>query len=208
MYDIMNDDFSFQTVGCCFYFQVLLQTMTDLNSETWNGLRKLGYRANSVTNVLFGIGAYCATFGIQKKYGKWNKLSSLISSLSILGRCVSAGFLCIGVSSWLCSYYCFNNEYHKLLTNKMVQISNNHIFILKSSVLLFSISTYYCIALFSNLKIQTIEIPDINLKIAEISPKHFIITGSILATLMAIPTSLIFMDWMKDLILIYNNKKI
>ena len=170
--------------------------MNDLNSDSWNQFRKFGYRANSATNILFGIGTYGATIAVQKKYGKWKKLSNLVSSISILGRCVSAGFICIGVSSWLCSYYCFNHQYFKQLD--IAQISNNHIFALKTSVLLFSISTYYCIALLSNLKIQKIEIPDIDLYITGINTKTFIITGSLLATIMAIPTSLIAVDWIKD----------
>lgn len=184
--------------------------MDDLNSDRWNQFRRIGYKANSATNIIFGIGAYGATVAVQKKYGKWKKLSNVVSTVSILGRCVSAGFICIGVSSWLCSYYCFNRQYLKPVMDNMdnndVKMSNNHIFALKTSVLLFSISTYSCIALFSNLKIQKIDLPDIDLYITGISPKTFIVTGSLLATIMAIPTTLIAVDWIKDCYSLYYNK--
>ena len=184
--------------------------MNDLNSETWNSFRKFGYRCTAVTNGVFALAAYSGTYAIQKKYGKWKKMQSLISPISILGRSVTAGFICIGVSSWLSSYYCFNGLHLKSQDvnrdTEIQNLSNHHIFALKSSVLLFSISTYYCIGLMSTMKIQKIDIPDIDLHLVEISPTKFVITGSILASLLAIPTSLVFVDWIKDCFALYNGQ--
>ena len=180
--------------------------MDNLNSESWNRLRVFGYRCTAVTNGIFGLAAYSATYAIQKKYGDWPQVKSLISPIAILGRCVASGFTCIGISSWLCSYYCFNEQY---LQNQPVghqSISNLHMLALKSSVLAFSISTYYCIGLLAKMEIQKIDIPDIDLHVVEISPTKFVITGSVLASLLAIPTSLIFVDWIKDSIALYNRK--
>ena len=165
-------------------------------------------------NVALGIGAFSATNRVQTKLGKWKKLSSMVSSVSILGRCVATGFVCIGVSSWLCSYYCFSNDYGLGTVNEIAvkegqRLVNEHVFALKSSVLLFSISTYYCIGLFSKLKIQKLDIPDVDFKMmGDILPEKLVISGSILASLMAVPTSLICVDWVKDCYALYKGRSV
>eukprot|EP01084_Bolivina_argentea_P080431 145695_1 len=145
----------------------------------------MAYRTNCAINIAYGIGAYFTTHKIQTKYGKWRKLSSLIAPVSILGRCVTAGFVCIGVSSWLCSYYCKATKLRQNDDDKQ-RIAKRHIFALKSSVLLFSITTYYCVGLFSHLEFKEIDIPDIelDLDIVEISAEKFVVTGSVLASIM------------------------
>ena len=163
------------------------------------------------------------TRGLEEKWKRWNKISSLVSSVSILGRFVTAGFIMAGVSSWLCSYYCFNQDLkskpadsnHSILSDQRESTDNHqrkggierlHEIALKSSVLFFSISTYYCIGLFSTMEIQEIDIPDIDFKLMEISPRKFVITGSILASVMSIPTSLMLVDWIKECYALYEER--